>query len=93
MKNLSNHYGGAMASRLDAALFADREWVDRSSLAASRGRCRRLARLLRHGLQAIRALNGTTLKKQTFFRPLARVFTLVPAEFAGSRVRLCRAEG
>jgi len=52
-----------------------------------------LAQLLRHGFQAIRPLNGTTLKMQTFFRTLARVFTLIPAEFAGSRVRLCRAEG
>lgn len=34
-----------------------------------------------------------SLKMQDFFRPLARAFSFIPAEMAGSHVRLCRAEG
>jgi hypothetical protein len=50
-----------------------------------------LAPLLRRLEAMVTPAKELALKKLSFFTPLARAFTMLPAEFAGSPVRLCRA--
>ena len=52
-----------------------------------------LAPVLRRILAVRRASRRDSLKRLDFCMGHARAFTTIPADFAGSRVRLCRAEG
>jgi hypothetical protein len=49
-----------------------------------------LAPLLRRPEPMVMSAKELALKKLSFFTPLARTFTMLPAESAGSPVRLCR---